>query len=170
MSIRTTESFLREHATLRDHVEHLPVAARELPQVERGERIDMVERITAFLAEMLLPHAAAEEGVLYPQAAKLLGEPDGSDAVAGDRAQVRVLLSALAGADPDDVGALQEVIYALYALLSSHVWREEELYLKLTSVPDGARAGAILRRTADAEHRGGRFKRTHRRDVVTPPW
>src|SRR5215208_1321059 len=80
MSIRTTESFLREHATLRDHVEHLPVAARELPQVERGERIDMVERITAFLAEMLLPHAAAEEGVLYPQAAKLLGEPDGSDA------------------------------------------------------------------------------------------
>jgi hemerythrin HHE cation binding domain-containing protein len=145
MSIRTTQPFLDEHAELRDHVEHFLVAARELPSVDRNERIEMVERIVAFLAEMLLPHCAAEER-LYPAAARLLREEDGSATVASDRAQVRDLLAQLSRADPDDPGALQEPLYALYAILSAHFWREEELYLKLAALRDEAGTSAILDR------------------------
>jgi hemerythrin superfamily protein len=146
MSIRSTKPFLDEHAELRDHVEHFLVAAREMPAVDRDERIEIVERIVTFLADMLLPHCAAEERVLYPAAARLLGEEDRSDTVAGDRAKVRDLLAQLSQADPDDPGALQEPLYALYAILSAHFWREEEIYLKLTALRDEAGTSAILDR------------------------
>jgi hemerythrin superfamily protein len=146
MSVRGTKPFLDEHAQLRDHVEHFLVVARELPSVDRHDRIEMVERIVVFLAEMLLPHCAAEERVLYPAAAQLLDEEDSSDTVASDRAKIRELLAQLSDADPDDPGALQEPLYALYAILSAHFWREEELYLKLAALRDEAGASAILDR------------------------
>ena len=89
MSIRTTKPFLDAHAALRDQVEHLLVAAQEMPELEVDERIELVERIAAFLADMLLPHVAAEERILYPQAARLLGEPDESDCAARSPRRVR---------------------------------------------------------------------------------
>jgi hemerythrin superfamily protein len=156
--IRDTKPFLDEHAQLRDHVEHLPVAARELPHVSTDERVEMVERIVAFLSDMLLPHAAAEERVLYPEAALLLGEEDASDTVASDRAQVRELLQRLAEAEPDDVGTMQETMFALHALLLAHVWREEEVYVKLARRAGDA-GRVILDRVAAAEARGRRFRR-----------
>ena len=94
----------------------------------------------------MLPHCAAEERVLYPAAAELLCEEDDSATVAGDRAKVRDLLAQLSDADPDDPGALQEPLYALYAILSAHFWREEELYLKLAALRDEAGTSAILDR------------------------
>src|SRR4051794_26967704 len=99
VSIRSTKPFLDEHAELRAHVEHFLVTARELPSVDRDERIEMVERIVAFLADMLLPHCAVEERVLYPAAARLLSEEDSSATVAGDRARVRDKLAQLSEAD-----------------------------------------------------------------------
>jgi len=151
MSIRSTKPFLAEHAALRDQVEHLPVIAREFPRMDANERVETVEVIVGFLADMLLPHCAAEQRVLYPEAARLLGEADGSDAVESDRLQVRELLGRLADIGADDVGELQEVVFALYALLSAHMWREEEVYVKLVGVRDEAGANAIFRRVAEAE-------------------
>src|SRR5215213_3231887 len=73
VSIRTTKPALDEHAYMRDHVEHLLVDAHALPDLDLAARIDVLERTAAFLAEMLLPHAAAEQRVLYPEAAEILG-------------------------------------------------------------------------------------------------
>lgn len=153
MSIRSTEPFLHEHADLRDQVEHFPVIARELRLMDTHERVEAVEVIVGFLADMLLPHCAAEERVLYPEAARLLGEEDASDTVASDREQVRSLLGRLADADADDVGTLQEILFALHALLAAHMWREEEVYLKLARARDDTSADAILEHVA-AEERG----------------
>jgi hypothetical protein len=136
MSIRTTKPVLDEEAALRRHVEHFLVAARELPSLSVTERIDVVERIAAFLAEVLLPHAMVEQRVLYPRAALLLNERDDSADVAADRTAVRVLLACLATEDAHDAGALQEVLYALYASLSAHFWREEAVLVKLAALPD----------------------------------
>src|SRR4051812_45684102 len=69
MSLRTTQPALDEQEELRRHVEQFLVAAHELPSLSVVERIDLVERIAAFLAEVLLPHAYVEQRVLYPQAA-----------------------------------------------------------------------------------------------------
>jgi hemerythrin superfamily protein len=158
MSIRTTKPALDVEAELRDRVEHFLVTARDLPSQDLSERIDVVEDTAAFLVEILLPHAAVEERVLYPAAARLLGEPDASDSVAGDRAAVRNLLAQLATSDVADEGALQEVLYALYTLLSAHFWREEELYVKLAALGDEERVHAVVDQVADAG-RQSRFAR-----------
>ena len=162
MSIRSTEPYLQQHAALRDQVEHLPVIAAELPDIAPDARFEVVERVAAFLAEILLPHCAAEENVLYPEAALLLGEADESDAVASDREQVRELLGRLAEVDVRDAGAIQEILYALNALLQSHIWREEEVYLKLAAAPDQERAGDLLERA------GRRFRRPAPGSVRSP--
>ena len=156
MSLRSTKPFFDEHAELRDQVEHLPVIARELPSVLPDGRFEVVERVAAFLAEILLPHCAAEERVLYPEAARLLDEQDESDTVAADREQVRELLAALAAVDVRDAGEIQEILYALHALLQSHIWREEEVYLKLAGAPDQELAGDVLRRAGRRFRRGSR--------------
>jgi iron-sulfur cluster repair protein YtfE (RIC family) len=163
MSLRSTKPFLDEHAELRDQVAHLPVIARELPGIPSDERFEVVERVAGFLAEILLPHCAAEEHVLYPEAARLLGEQDESDTVAADREQVRGLLVRLAAVDVRDAGEIQEILYALHALLESHLWREEEVYLKLAVASDQEVAGDVLRRS------GRRFRRdAPSRGVVAP--
>ena len=158
MSIRTTKPALDEEARLRDRVEHFLVTARELPALDLAARIEVVERTATFLVEMLLPYADAEQRVLYPEAARLLGERDGSDAVEADRNAVRELIVRLAVADPADEGAIQEVLYALYTLLSAHFWREEELFVKLASLPDEQRVRQVIDEMG--ARRGRRFARS----------
>ena len=164
MSIRTTKPALDEEARLRDRVEHFLVTARDLPELDLAGRIDVIERTATFLVEMLLPHAAAEQSVLYPEAARLLGERDNSKDVEGDSEAVRALLARLATADPTDEGQLQEVLYALYTLLSAHFWREEELFVKLASVPDEHRVRELITEMASARRR--RFNR----GLTSAPW
>jgi hemerythrin superfamily protein len=159
MSIQTTKQAHDRHCAVRDHVEHFLVDARALSHLDLAARIDVIERTTAFLAEMLLPHAAAEERVLYPEAAQLLGGADGSDSVAADRAAVRELLARLALADPEDEGAIQEVLYALYALLTAHLWREEEVLVNLATARDEAGVDRLIDHMSAAEPRAGRFGR-----------
>jgi hypothetical protein len=144
MSIRTTKPALDEEAGVRQHVEQFLLIARILPAMAVPERIDVIEKVTSFLAEVLLPHAAIEQRVLYPRAALLLHERDASVDVAADRDEVRTLLAQLADADVTDAGALQEVLYALYAVLSAHFWREEAMYVKLAALPDEAGVRSVV--------------------------
>jgi hypothetical protein len=167
MSIRTTKPALDEEARLRDRVEHFLATAHELPELDLAGRIDVIERTAAFLVEMLLPHAAAEQSVLYPEAARLLGERDNSADVEGDSEAVRALLARLASADPEDEGQLQEVLYALYTLLSAHFWREEELFVKLASVQDERRVRALVEEMGTSRRR--RFSRAPTSHPVPRP-
>ena len=153
MSIRATKAALEQEEELRQHVEHFLVAAHELPTLDPFERIDVVERITSFLAEILLPYTRTEERVLYPAAARLLNERDDSDAVERDRVAVRELLGRLADASAHDVGSLQETLYALYTLLSSHFWREEALIVKLAALSDEDRVRDVMDEVAAARRR-----------------
>jgi iron-sulfur cluster repair protein YtfE (RIC family) len=158
MSIRTTKPFLEAHAALRDQVGQFLVTAHKLPDLQEEDRIELIEQTATFLAEILLPHAAAEERVLYPEAARLLGDADESDCVAGDRAAVRELLGRLAVCDARDAGAVQEVLYALYTLLSSHLWREEAVYLRLVGGAADADVNTVLRAVTNGGRRGRRVR------------
>jgi hemerythrin superfamily protein len=158
VSIRTTKQALDEHTVLRDRVEHFLVDAHAMPGLDLGARIDSIERTTTFLVEVLLPHAAVEERVLYPGAARLAGGPDESDTIKADRRAVRDLLAQLALVDPGDAGAIQEVLYALYAMLSAHFWREEEVFVRLASVRDEKRVRAVIERMTAMRTRRRRFQ------------
>jgi iron-sulfur cluster repair protein YtfE (RIC family) len=131
MSIKTTKDFLAVHAELRVHVGDFLVVAHDLPRLDSDERIEVLERTVVFLADMLLPHALVEERVLFPEACRLIGGHDESGQVARDRSDVRAVIREIVDADPRDVGRLQEILYSLYLMLSFHLQREEDLYMRL---------------------------------------
>jgi hemerythrin superfamily protein len=61
-----TQPFRDEHRELVEHIEHLAEAARQMPRLTSEERTALRDRVLGFLRDTLLPHAAAEEQVLYP--------------------------------------------------------------------------------------------------------
>jgi len=127
--MRPTEPFRREHEELLSHIEHIGQAAREVAQLDRGERDLLVGEIVAFLSGTLVPHAKAEEEVLYPDWAKLVGFDDAAVPMVHDHEAIVERLERLEQTDIDDVAALQELLYGLYALISVHFSKEEEIQL-----------------------------------------
>ena len=127
--MRPTEPFRQEHQALLEHIEHLRAAARELPRLSLEERNAMRERILAFLEGTLIPHARAEEQVLYPQWALLVGYADAAVPMIHDHEAIVDRIQRLAAADDADTDTLQELLYGLYALISEHFRKEEDLQL-----------------------------------------
>ncbi|HEU6445279.1 MAG TPA: hemerythrin domain-containing protein [Gaiellaceae bacterium] len=127
--MRPTEPFRREHEALLSHIEHIRQAARELPRLSPEERIALVGRILDFLRGTLLPHARAEEEVLYPEWAKLVGYPDAAVPMIHDHEAIVARVERLETADADDLDTLQELLYGLYALIGVHFRKEEDLQL-----------------------------------------
>lgn len=124
-----TQPFRDEHAALLDHIEHLRQVAGSLGDVSLDERRAMLERILAFLRGTLLPHARAEEEVLYPEWSRLIGSPDAAAPMIHDHHAIVARTEALAAADPADLEHLRELLYGLYALISVHFRKEEEIQL-----------------------------------------
>ncbi|MEA2405679.1 MAG: hypothetical protein QOE08_2326 [Thermoleophilaceae bacterium] len=164
MSIKTTKDFLAAHAELRVHVGDFLVVAHDLPRLDPDERIEVLERTVVFLADMLLPHALVEERVLYPEACRLIGGPDESGQVAYDRADVRRFIREVVDADPRDVGRLQELLYSLYVMLSFHLQREEDIYMRLARSHKEKSVRRLLDRVGQEryEQSGRRFARRTR--------
>lgn len=131
MRTEQTEAERADHARLRDHVEHIRLAAREIPRVSPDERHEIVARILEFLRDTLLIHAEAEERQLYPAVAKLLGHPEATAPMVRDHVAIRARIVELGATDDSDVDRLQELLYSLYTLISVHFWKEEQLYLPL---------------------------------------
>lgn len=127
--MRPTEPFRHEHEQLREHIEHLSQAAREMPQLSAEERDALRARVIDFLQGTLLPHARAEEEILYPEWAKLVGFADAAVPMVHDHEAIVARVERLRAADPADVDALQELLYGLHALISVHFRKEEDLQL-----------------------------------------
>ena len=72
MSTRTStdetvaESLHAEHERLLYHVEHIRVAALELPSLSPEERRELLDHILNFLQGELVANAESEEHNLYP--------------------------------------------------------------------------------------------------------
>ena len=169
MSIQTTKDFLAVHQELRKHVGDFVRVAHDLPRLEPPERIEVLERIVVFLADMLLPHALVEERLLDPEARRLIGGPDDRAEVKRERDAVRAWMRTIAEADVRDVGRLQEILYSLHLVLTGHLRREEDLYMRLIR----SRKEAGVRRLLDEvgreryEQSGRRFARRTR--PLPPP-
>lgn len=135
MTTLETEAVRDDHAHLHDHVEHMRIAARELPAMSPEERKEVVARILDFLRGTLLPHADEEERLLYREVAKLLGHPEATAPMTHDHVAIRVRTVDLAATKETEVDRLQELLYGLYALITVHFWKEELLYLPLIERP-----------------------------------
>ena len=127
--MRPTEPFRREHEELLSHIEHIGQAAREIPRLDRAEREVLVGRVLEFLRGTLIPHARAEEAVLYPEWAKLVGFADAAVPMVHDHEAIVARIERLEQLDAHDGDALQEVLYGLYALIGVHFRKEEDIQL-----------------------------------------
>ena len=127
--MRPTEPFRQEHEALLEHIEHLAAAARELPRLSPAEREALVGRVLGFLRGTLLPHAKAEEEVLYPEWARLVGYDEAAVPMVHDHEAIVARVERLERTDPADVDSLQELLYGLHALIGVHFRKEEDIQL-----------------------------------------
>jgi iron-sulfur cluster repair protein YtfE (RIC family) len=125
------QEFHDAHTGLSDHAEMLAEAARLLPTVPAGERAPLLERVTAFLGDEVVPHTKLDERVLFPEVSSRLGDSLATATMNYDHVAIRGLIDDLAAADPDDVNEVQELLYGLHALIRMHIWKEERLYLAM---------------------------------------
>jgi iron-sulfur cluster repair protein YtfE (RIC family) len=130
----------QDHKELGEHVAHMRLAARELPDLSIEERAALVASIVEFLDGRLVPHAAAEEHTLYPDVAEVVGEAGATAPMLYDHWAIRERVAELKAADPADLATQQELLYGLYALISVHFWKEEELYFPLLDASGGTSA------------------------------
>jgi iron-sulfur cluster repair protein YtfE (RIC family) len=153
MDTRPTAPFREEHAHLLEHLDHLRATARELPQLSSQGRKSAVATVLRFLREVLLPHARAEEEVLYPEWAGLVGYPDAAVPMVHDHEAIAARVEQLAAASPDDVEALQELLYGLHALIRVHFDKEEDIQLPVFDRQPAEAVAAVIERMGH-EHAG----------------
>jgi iron-sulfur cluster repair protein YtfE (RIC family) len=127
--MRPTEPFRKEHEELLVHIDHLGLAARELPGLDPAERRQVIDRVLGFLSGTLLPHAKAEEDVLYPEWARLVGFADAAVPMTHDHEAIVARVERLERTEMDDVEMLQELLYGLQALIAVHFRKEEDIQL-----------------------------------------
>ncbi len=132
-----TQTVHREHEGLLGDVEHIRIAARQMPELSPGEREVVRARVLDFLRDTLVPHAKLEEREIYPKVARILGHPDSTATMTYDHLAIRERTADLADVELEDVARLQELLYGLYALIKVHFWKEEELYLSLLETQGG---------------------------------
>ncbi len=135
-----TQPLRDEHKELLPHIELLRTIADSIGEApSESLRRDLDEAYT-FLTHHLLPHAQAEERVLYPMVGRLMGAPEATATMSRDHVEISQLteelgslLSYLGGASmaaPQEQ-ALRRVLYGLYAIVKVHFAKEEEIYLPI---------------------------------------
>lgn len=136
-----TQPLRDEHRELFPHVEHLRVLADTVGDASLDSLRAGIDEAYDFLIYHLIPHAEAEDRVLYPAVARLLGAPEATATMsrdhvevgrmAADVASLRQRLGAATHVDVSLERALRLALYGLYAVVSLHFAKETEIYLPL---------------------------------------
>lgn len=128
-----------EHRELLPHIERLRVTADEVGRVPAAVLRTKLDDAYTFLTDHLIPHAMAEDAVLYPAVGRLMGAERATATMSRDHVEVGRLTKELGElrAFPEDeletqhAGDLRRVLYGLYELVRTHFAEEEEIYLPL---------------------------------------
>jgi iron-sulfur cluster repair protein YtfE (RIC family) len=144
MTARPTEPFRQEHAHLLPHIDQLKVAARELPRLPPEQRHAAVDTALTFLRETLLPHARAEEEVLYPEWARLVGYSEAPAPMIHDHVAIAERIEQLATTSTEAIETLQELLFGLYALILVHFQKEESIQLPVFDQQPADAVAAVL--------------------------
>jgi hypothetical protein len=121
--------FQKAHREIDAHVAELRALAARLPELTEPERDKARSRLLLYLRERLDPHTKLDERLLYPAVAERLGDPLVAVSMNYDHLAIRHWISKLAAADIADTDRLQQLLYGLDALIRTHIWKENELFL-----------------------------------------
>jgi iron-sulfur cluster repair protein YtfE (RIC family) len=138
--ITFSQTLREEHRRLVAQLSCLQTAADALGTAPLACLREKIGHAYLFILQDLLPHAQAEEQVLYPAVGRLLGAGAATETMTRDHLEVLQLTKELetlwlhlfyAPVTVADEQALRRVLYGLSAILSLHLVKEEELYLPL---------------------------------------
>jgi iron-sulfur cluster repair protein YtfE (RIC family) len=129
-----------EHLDLIARSEILRTVADSIGIASTESMREGVGQAYSFLIHQLIPHAQAEEQVLYPTVGRLLRAVEATETMSRDHLEVirlteelealrlHVFYTPLTQADEQ---ALRRVLYGLYAIIKLHLAKEEEIYLPI---------------------------------------
>ena len=127
-----------------------------MPRLTSTERGALRDQVIEFLRGELMPHAAAEEQILYPEWSRLIGFDAAAVPMVHDHEAIVARIERLEAVEQDDVDTLQELLYGLHALISVHFAKEEEIQL-----PAFDAAPEVTERVLEAMAEAGGSAHTH---------
>ena len=138
--MRLTQPLRDEHKKLLPHIELLRTVADTIGEAPITSLRQSVDEVYTFLTHHLLPHAQAEERALYPVVGRLMGAPEATATMSRDHIEIDRLTQELgslrshlesASVAVSQEQALRRVLYSLFAVVTVHFAKEEEVYLPI---------------------------------------
>jgi iron-sulfur cluster repair protein YtfE (RIC family) len=135
--MKITEPLRHEHAELLPRLAALDAVAGDMRHWS-SDTPRHVNDLVAFLRGHLVPHASAEEAVLYPAVERAMGAPGATDTMKADHVEIVRRIDLLAetidhiGSRPpsaEETEQLQAQLYGLSAILYLHFHKEEDVLL-----------------------------------------
>lgn len=134
-----TEPLRKEHEALHPKVESLREAGDAVGTVPVKDLRAKVVEAHEFLVKGLVPHAEAENEVLYTEINHLLGTDQATKTMARDHVEVAKLTEELGALEKkldkepnaETQLELRQTLYGLYRLVDLHFAKEEEVYLPI---------------------------------------
>jgi quercetin dioxygenase-like cupin family protein/hemerythrin-like domain-containing protein len=127
-----------EHAELRSHLDDLRALADELDVSDESQLQERLERVVAFMHDVILAHAGVEERTVYPAASELLrfvGHATRTMVLEHELIAARVAelegLTAAERYDGPTRAELRRSLIGLEAVLRGHFDKEEQVYVPL---------------------------------------
>jgi hypothetical protein len=139
-SVALGQRFRAEHRELVGLLDRVRAVADRIGRLPPPMALAEVTAVHRFLVERLLPHEEAEDKLLYPLVAELLGGEDPTAPMSRAHAEIAHLTRLLggvladlgpAGPEAEDLTDLRRILYGLHAILRLHFAQEEEAYLSL---------------------------------------
>lgn len=136
---RFRELVRSEHRELRLYVATLCEVADAVGEVSLPILRQRIGAVRTFLSHQLIPHAQAEDQVIYPLVARMLGTLEGTSTMLRDHVEIGRFTDELAALEQRlsgtrlktaDAKAVRRVLYGLSALLRLHL-EQEDVYLGL---------------------------------------
>lgn len=135
-----TQPLRDEHKELLPHIEEIRTVANLVGDAPLTTLCQEVDKVVVFLTQHLIPHAQAEDKVLYPIVGKAIGTPESLATMRFDHVEIGRLTERLASLrsgisgktlSSSQITDLREVLYGLYALVKTHFVKEEEIFLPI---------------------------------------
>lgn len=129
VGLAIAEAVSSEHRHLRPQIDALGSLADRWSALEEAERSERLQSVVDLLQSQLLPHAAAEEALLYPAVERVLRARGGAvSTMTLDHVEITRLTENLdaATADAEEVPGL---LHSVRALVLLHLDEEEQAYL-----------------------------------------
>lgn len=161
MSTLPTDPIRHEHHELVPHIQELERAASQVHEWDRQVASDRLHDIVDFLNGHLLPHAAAEEEILYPAVEEAMGAPGATATMTADHddiaARVATLGSTVGAAldgwpDPEQVRGISRQLSALAAIIGLHFRKEEAVLLPVLDAALTLEEAEVLFESMDTGH------------------